>query len=110
MSEASIDGQFQFWLSVTFAVIVASFAGRQFLVGHLRHVVAFLYLLSTFVFASRWYYDYLDLKTYGEMLQLLGHEALVPFATAASRITLMCVGTLSATYFVYSTSKWSVRE
>ena len=104
LSEASIDWQFQFWLTVTFAIIVASFVGRNVLTGSLRHVIAFLYLLATFVFASRWYYNYLDLVIYGDMIEALGYELLVPYATAISRMLLMVVGTLTAVYFVYSAS------
>ncbi len=107
LSEASIDSQFQFWLTVTFAIIVASFAARHLLSGKLRHVITFLYLLSTFVFASRWYYDYLDLVQYGEMLEALGFDVLIPFPTAISRILLMAIGTLVGIYFVYGGPKIS---
>ena len=102
LSEASIDYQFQFWLTVTFAIILASFFARNLISGKLRHVIAFLYLLSTFVFASRWYYKYLDLVQYGEMIEALGFEVLAPIPTAIGRILLMAAGTLAATYFVYA--------
>ena len=102
LSEASIDYQFQFWLTVTFAIILASFFARNLISGKLRHVIAFLYLLSTFVFATRWYYKYLDLVQYGEMIEALGFEVLVPIPTAIGRILLMAAGTLAATYFVYA--------
>jgi len=102
LSEASIDSQFQFWLTATFAVIVASFIGSNLLTKTLRHIVALLYLLSTFVFASRWYHNYLDLMIYADMIQKLGFEVLVPYSTALSRIALMAMGTITAIYFVYS--------
>ncbi len=55
LSEASIDYQIQFWLTVTFATIVASFAARNLLAPKLRALITSLYLTATFVFASRWY-------------------------------------------------------
>ena len=71
LSEASIDLQIQFWLTVTF------------------------------VFASRWYYKTIDLFQYQEMLKSLGDEGVTPVATIISRIILMLLGTLATVYFVY---------
>ena len=101
LSEASIDSQFQFWLTVTFAIIVASFAGRHVLTSTLKHITAFLYTLSTFVFASRWYYDYLDLRHYETLFIEMGHDPSPPLLTAFSRILLMSLGSVATLYFVY---------
>ena len=105
LSEASIDYQFQFWLTVTFAIIVATFAGRHVLTTKLKHITTFLYTLSTFVFASRWYYDYIDLMHYESMFRQLGHEPVIPIMTAFSRILLMSLGTVTTLYFVYRGSR-----
>ena len=101
LSEASIDSQFQFWLTVTFAIIVASFAGRHVMTTTLKHITAFLYTLSTVVFASRWYYDYLDLRHYESLFIEIGHDPSPPLVTAFSRILLMSLGSIATLYFVY---------
>jgi hypothetical protein len=101
MSEASIDYQIQFWLTVTFATIVASFAARRLLTKKLRALITALYLTATFVFASRWYYEVIDLLQYQDMLDEVGFENVDPLATAISRIVLMLLGTFATVYFVY---------
>ena len=101
MSEESIDTQFQFWLTTTFATIIASFAARDLLNRSMRMLISALYLSATFVFASRWYYEGVDLFRYGEMLDGLGFQSEVPVATAFSRVLLMSLGTLATIYFVH---------
>ena len=101
MSESSIDIQAQFWITVTFATIVASYAARESLSNKLRALVSTLYLIATVVFASRWYYEVLDILIYEEMLRELGYENNTPILTGISRIALMLVGTVSTIYFIY---------
>ena len=101
LSEASIDLQIQYWLTVTFATIVASFAARNALTRKLRLIVTALYLTATFMFVSRWYYKAIDLFQYSEMLEGIGGGGPIPVATIVSRIVLMLLGTLATVYFVY---------
>ena len=101
LGEASIDVQFQLWLTSTFATIVASFAGRHLLTTKMRWVVTVLYLLATFVFASRWYYDAWNITSYREMLTQVGFDNATPVATVASRVVLMLCGTLATVYFLH---------
>ena len=100
LSESSIDSQIQFWLTTTFATIVASFAGRNLLDKRMRFIVSALYLSATFVFASRWYYDVVDISQYQDMLAVLGYESTPPLATAVGRMFLMATGTLATMFFV----------
>jgi len=102
LSEASIDLQVQLWLTATFATIVASFAARHQLTPKMRWIVSFLYVLATFVFASRWYYEVGDLLAYTEALAKAGIDNPMPFATGLSRIVLMSFGTLATLYFIHS--------
>jgi hypothetical protein len=50
---AAIDSQFEFWLTITFAVVVASFLARDQLSRALRVSVATLYLLAVVMLALR---------------------------------------------------------
>ena len=101
LSESSIDSQAQGWLTATFATIVASFVARNLLSRRMRFIVSGLYLSATFVFASRWYYDAVDISHYQNMLAVLGYESAPPLATAIGRIFLMATGTLATMFFVH---------
>ena len=48
-----MDAQFQYWLSVSFAVLVAAFIAGERLTFRWRAWVAFLYLLVSVLFALR---------------------------------------------------------
>ena len=100
LGEASIDVQFQRWLTSTFATIVASFAGRHLLTTKMRWIVSVLYVLATFVFVSRWYYDGVDLFAYRVLLTQAGIDDPIPIATLLSRLVLILSGTLATLYFV----------
>ena len=100
-TEQVVDIQFQFWLTTSFATIVAAYAGRNRLTTGLRHIVVVLYLLATLTFISRWYYAGLDLAEYRLMLEELGRELNAPWGTLFSRLALMICGSLVTVFFVY---------
>ena len=110
LEQSEINQQFEFWLTVTFAVIVASFvAGRKF-TQRLRGVVATLYVLSVIVFLSRWYYAASDAELFKAALNDIGVNVVTPWVTFITRLTLIIVGTVSALVFllkedVYGTSE-----
>ncbi len=101
LSEASIDNQFQFWLSITFAAVVASFITEQRLTHSLRLALSCAYLLATVVLMSRWYYDGVRLFGFGAELQKLGFTGHVPWITLISRAVLMIAGSVVTVWFVY---------
>lgn len=53
----SIDLQFQFWLTITFAVIVAAFSASDRLGLNLRLLAATLYALASAHLMIRWMFD-----------------------------------------------------
>jgi len=53
LSVDQINFQFQFWLSITFALITASFVARDHLSKRVRIVLAILYLTTTLLLVSR---------------------------------------------------------
>ena len=70
-SEQFIDSQIEFWLTVTFATIVASFAGDAYLTKSTRIIVSVLYILATILFMSRWIYEAQDLFIYMDELDTI---------------------------------------
>ena len=106
LHESVIDSQLQFWMTATFAIVVASFAARDVLTHRMRLIVSGLYLVATFVFASRWLYAVLDILVYATALSDIGITMLpAPWATIVGRIVLMSFGTLMTLYFVIVGSK-----
>ena len=49
-----LDRQFYFWVSITFAVIVAAFVADDRLTPPLRYLVSMLYLMATLVLLMRY--------------------------------------------------------
>jgi hypothetical protein len=52
-----VDLQFQYWLSVSFAVIIATFLAGDQLSKRIRFLVCGLYFLATLLFAARYTYS-----------------------------------------------------
>jgi hypothetical protein len=102
MRESVIDTQFQYWITITFAVIVASFVAKGYLSNRLRSVVTLLYLLATVVLISRWYYVALDVIGLAAQLQELGAPPNTPYLTMISRVVLVTFGTSAAVIFLFS--------
>ena len=103
LSEASIDNQFQFWLSITFAAVVASYITEQRLTHSLRLALSCACLLATVVLMSRWYNDYLRLMRIVAEFQNLGIQGFSrPWVTIISRLVLMIAGSVATAWFVYS--------
>lgn len=99
---SAIDTQFQYWMTFTFAVIVARFVAGSRLSSRLRAVAAILYAIATLVVLSRWYYAGIDAGAYAEKLRELGISISVPWITVFSRGTLMVLGSSAAVFFLLS--------
>jgi hypothetical protein len=100
--ESAIDAQFQFWISITFAVIVANFVGSKRLSARSRVVIALLYTLAVVVLVSRWYYVAIDAIQFREQLEALGVVINFPVLTVYSRIVLVALGMSASIVFLLS--------
>jgi hypothetical protein len=54
MAEASIDIQFQAWMAVSFAVVIATYTGRKELGSKIRIAISILYLMTAYALYARW--------------------------------------------------------
>ncbi len=93
--ESAIEAQFEFWLTVTFAVVVASFVAGTRLKRKLRFFVALLYALAVVVLMSRWYYLAAQGLVFRAALLEVGVTLDRPWVTIISRILLVALGTLA---------------
>lgn len=94
---ADIDTQFQFWISVTFAVLVASFVADERLSRIERGVISALYLCATGILL----YRYLSALTYQQyaldLFTQYGVERPAQATTAGVlRLALFTLGSLVA--------------
>ena len=100
LEQSEINLQFEFWLTVTFAVIVASFVAGSRLVQKLRVAAAFLYVLAVIVFVSRVYYAANDAELFRAALNQAGVAMQTPWVTLFSRASLVVVGTAATLLFL----------
>ena len=100
--EAAINTQFEYWITITFAVVVASFVAGRRLNRRLRFALALLYGLSTVVLVSRLGYNALDAADFREALLASGVTLRTPWVTIISRTTLFLLGTSAALVFLLS--------
>jgi hypothetical protein len=77
MLESSIDLQFQAWMALSFAVIVASYTAREDLIFKVRIVVAIIYAMSAYALFARWMTEIVRINEIDEIL-LSRDLALLP--------------------------------
>jgi hypothetical protein len=110
-AQALVEAQFQYWLSVSFAAIVASFVARDRLTRKLGVVLVALYLSATTLFVLRYY------AAIGELGNIAGEAMLrellsdrgprVVGAITVARTILFILGTGITTWFLLHRSKES---
>lgn len=89
----SIDLQFQFWLTITFAVLAAGFVAGDRLRWGLRWLGAFLYAMASAHLMLRWMHDGTVGQHWVEELNRRGVDFAVPWVAVYLRMALMGIGT-----------------
>ena len=109
-----IDSQFQYWLSISFAAIVAgAFAGEK-LTPRIRWFLTFLYVTTTAMFILRFNALSSDLGVFyaeigtRELLELLNTQELV--LLTGSRYLVWIVGSIGTIWFMLSGSKLELNK
>ena len=96
-----MNNQFENWLTITFATIVAAFAARNRLTNPMKYLVTGLYLLATFTCVSTYYTFVLGNLGLSELAVNLGREESVPLVAGAARISLVVLGVITTVYFIH---------
>jgi len=96
----SIDLQFQFWLTITFAVLAAAFAAGHRLRRPMRWLAALLYAMASIHLALRWSFDGAVGVRWIEELTRRGIQIGVPWPAVYMRSALMVIGTVGTLYFL----------
>jgi hypothetical protein len=102
LARSSMDTQFQYWISVTFAVVVAGFVAGDRLSQGLRYVVATLYVLASLVLVQRFYFTALSTAELGNRLVESGDPIFPPVGLSIQipRVAVFALGTIAALYFL----------
>jgi len=101
----ALNDQFEFWMTVTFAVVVASYTAGNRLIISMRVIISALYILSVVMFYIR--YDGIVSASgafVGRLLEMGYTEDMLPMGKAwlASRLRIFIVfaGTLMAVLLI----------
>ncbi len=101
LSRSAMDVQLQYWISVTFAVVVAAFVAGERLAPMLRYFVATLYVLASVALTTTYY---TSVTTIRQARELLGESAAIlpaiPHISGVSRLLLFVLGSAAAIYFL----------
>jgi hypothetical protein len=101
INESAMRELFEVWLSITFATIVASFAGREQLTKVMRRLGGCLYVLATFTMVSAWI-NYADSNfQLAAVLATKGAVQAVPWITGTGYISLVALGVVTTLYFIF---------
>jgi hypothetical protein len=103
---ASMDAQFEYWVSVTFAVVVAGFAAGDRLTKKLSYLAAVLYALATFVLITRFINSAQTAVLFGDIVTEAGVGiSRTALPTVIARFLLFALGAFAALYFLLRTRR-----
>ncbi len=94
MLESSIDIQFQAWMALSFAVIVASYSARLELPTGARVVVVIVYTTATYALFARFMTEYFRLDEMHLLLASRGFISEPVWFAPQARIATYFLGTL----------------
>ena len=101
----SITAQLQFWLSATFAVIVATFVAGSKLSARYRISIAVLYTLATLMTFAGWITNGRELLNIYTELQSRGLSIEAPWTMALLQLLIIIIGTAVTLLFLFQNSE-----
>lgn len=110
INESAIVTQFQTWLTITFAVIVAAFFGKEHLHGRIMWLTTALYLSASIVIIGLSIYFAESNAVYFEVLRRRSVAFVSPVFAGAALFTLVLVGMFTACYFIHMQSEKGDKE
>jgi hypothetical protein len=101
MLESSIDVQFQAWMAITFAVIVASYSGRYHLTTYVRIAISTAYVMASYALFARWLTEGLRIRQFAEVLRDRGVSMDPMFGSDSVRLATYAIGTLITVFAIF---------
>ncbi len=102
LARSAMDAQFQYWISITFAVVAAGFIAGKRLTQKMRYAVAVLYALATLLLIARFVSIAPTTNAVIAALEEAGVDIIPPvgWTIVASRYLIFGFGTVAALYFL----------
>ena len=106
LAQGLIDTQFQYWITITFAMVVAGFAAGERLTQKLRYAVVTLYLLATLVLGGRSFVIASNADSLAEVLEQSNSQIFdLGWGIGFARTLVYVLGTSVAIYFLLASGK-----
>jgi hypothetical protein len=93
--------QFQNWLTITFATIVAAFAARNHLSRKMKYLVSSLYLIATLTCVTAYYSGVVSNIELAEQLLSNPHDPTLKNVATVSRLLLFAFGVVTTLIFIH---------
>lgn len=107
---ASIDMQFQLWITITSAVVIASFAAGNHFSRRMKVFIAFMYALASAAIGLRYANDASQFLFLHNELKLRGVEYPTVIDLRILRTLVYSCGTIATTMFVFAKSRSRIRS
>ncbi len=101
INEEAMALQFQAWLTITFATIVAVFAGRSLLTALIRWLITILYLLASLSLVAMSLYLAESSARFTDMLATRGAPVVSPVFAGGVFLVLFLAGVATTVYFIH---------
>lgn len=99
---SAMDSQFQYWLAVSFALIIAGYMVGDKMSKRVRFVLTLLYILVTIVFLGRWAFTAVNIGMLTNELLARDVSWLRMGGTLwITRVMVMLGGTVASVWFFY---------
>jgi hypothetical protein len=111
LSGEQAANSFQFWLSASFALVMASYFGGGKLNGLVFKLLAIVYLLASVTFASYWISASVQWVEYESRMAQQGYETahlnnIYGWLGGAGMISTFVIGTIGVLYYL----RWEFRH
>lgn len=104
VNEAAIVTQFQTWLTITFATIVAVFAGKELISLHIKWLITGLYLCASLTITGMSIYLAESNVVFTTLLQARDVKIASPLFASIALFTLVVIGVATTCYFIHMQS------
>jgi hypothetical protein len=101
MLESSIDVQFQIWMAITFAVVVASYSGRTDMTRTIRIAIMCIYLMIAYALLGRWITEGTRIAQIAEVLNERGVFMPIWKDSGLFRFATYFLGTIIAAISIF---------
>ena len=101
INEEAMALQFQTWLTVTFATIVAVFAGRSLLTSTIKWLITILYLLASLSLVAMSLYLAESSVRLIDSLAARGADVVSPLFAGVVFLLLFVAGVSTTVYFIH---------